>query len=206
MIIDPSPEVKFHHHEDSNAPPIRERIYRLKERNAGGNVGSYRISVADNTERASHTLLHFIDTKANAPDFGITNESLLAVVLDRLTCCQEGAFPCPENQVAIDGVSAALNALKHRSKRRFLSNMEGKQVENEYARPVVVPIQTNDDGTPVSDNHEDVGEGVEPESEPEANPDDASDEGKSDAKSEDKPEAVPVPKPKTPKPKTPSAK
>lgn len=48
---------------------------------------------------------------------GLTNEALLAVVLDRLECFQQGPHPCGENQKAGQYIEAALRCLQDRTRR-----------------------------------------------------------------------------------------
>lgn len=48
---------------------------------------------------------------------GVTNEALLAVVLDRLECFQHGPHPCGENQKAGQYIEAALRCLQDRTRR-----------------------------------------------------------------------------------------
>lgn len=58
---------------------------------------------------------------------GITNEALLAIVLDRLDCFQQGPFACDENGIALEHVYLALLALKLRTARRIARGVEGKE-------------------------------------------------------------------------------
>lgn len=55
---------------------------------------------------------------------GITNEALLAVVIDRLESFQRGPFACLENEMALTGVRAALDALKTRTADRIARGVE----------------------------------------------------------------------------------
>ena len=59
---------------------------------------------------------------------GVTNESLLAVVADRLQCFQNGKFACNENANALNKVREAIFWLKSRTEDRILRNVEGKSV------------------------------------------------------------------------------
>lgn len=56
---------------------------------------------------------------------GITNEALLAVVMDRLEGFQMGKFSCLENQAALEHVRKALEALHDRTKKRLARGVEG---------------------------------------------------------------------------------
>lgn len=56
---------------------------------------------------------------------GVTNEALLAIVLDRLTCFQLGPFACVENAVALEKVREAMQALHSRTSERLSRGVEG---------------------------------------------------------------------------------
>ena len=57
---------------------------------------------------------------------GITQEVLLAIVIDRLRSFQAGPFPCDENAEALDYCEMALDFLKERTKMRLARGVEGK--------------------------------------------------------------------------------
>jgi len=56
---------------------------------------------------------------------GITNESLLAVVLDRLEGFQSGEYRCRENALAITKIEEAMHWLLHRTRQRESRGVEG---------------------------------------------------------------------------------
>jgi hypothetical protein len=56
---------------------------------------------------------------------GISNESLLSVVRDRLTGFQSGDFACRENALALTKVEEALHWLHHRTQNRVHRGVEG---------------------------------------------------------------------------------
>jgi hypothetical protein len=58
---------------------------------------------------------------------GMTNEALLAIVIDRLECFQAGPYPCPQNDLAIRWTKDALKALKNRTEERLRRGVEGKE-------------------------------------------------------------------------------
>lgn len=60
---------------------------------------------------------------------GITNEALLAVVIDRLEGFQSGPFACDENARALNHALAALGELQKRTARRVESGVEGTNEE-----------------------------------------------------------------------------
>jgi len=56
---------------------------------------------------------------------GVSNESLLAVVLDRLVGFNEGEYATPENFAAMQHVLWALQFLHNRTKDRVVRGVEG---------------------------------------------------------------------------------
>lgn len=59
---------------------------------------------------------------------GVTNEALLAIVIDRLQCFQKGPFRCDDNEVALDYARSALAALHRRTEEREARGVEGRHV------------------------------------------------------------------------------
>lgn len=63
---------------------------------------------------------------ASPADFnGITNEALLAVIIDRLQCFQAGPFACVENATALIHLQGAMRALHQRTTDRIVRGVEG---------------------------------------------------------------------------------
>jgi len=56
---------------------------------------------------------------------GITNESLLAIVIDRLQGFQSGPFKCRENALALTKLEEAMHWLHHRTRERASRGVEG---------------------------------------------------------------------------------
>lgn len=56
---------------------------------------------------------------------GISNESLLAIVIDRLRGFQSGEYACADNQVALESAEYCLNMLQKRTKDRLSRGVEG---------------------------------------------------------------------------------
>lgn len=56
---------------------------------------------------------------------GVTIEALLAISIDRLEGFQRGAYPCPQNAVAIGHLQQALAVLHDRTKQRIERGVEG---------------------------------------------------------------------------------
>lgn len=59
---------------------------------------------------------------------GVSNESLIAVVIDRLQCFNDGPYRCRENSLAITALEEALHWLHHRTMHRQARGVEGKHV------------------------------------------------------------------------------
>lgn len=57
---------------------------------------------------------------------GITNEALLAVLIDRLQGFQGGQFACRENAIALTHLQDAMHWLQHRTRERLSRGVEGK--------------------------------------------------------------------------------
>ena len=57
---------------------------------------------------------------------GITNEALIAIVIDRLNGAQEGAFKCRENALAITSLEQASLWLAKRTLDRMARGVEGR--------------------------------------------------------------------------------
>ena len=57
---------------------------------------------------------------------GITHESLLAVLIDRMEHFQNGPFPCAENATALNHLKCALEWLNIRTAKRAARGVEGQ--------------------------------------------------------------------------------
>lgn len=57
---------------------------------------------------------------------GVTQEVLLAIVIDRLRSFQAGPFPCRENAIALTHCEEALMWLQRRTVERIKRGVEGK--------------------------------------------------------------------------------
>lgn len=56
---------------------------------------------------------------------GITHEALLAILIDRMEHFQAGEYACNENQLALDHLNSALEAMLSRTRRRVEAGTEG---------------------------------------------------------------------------------
>lgn len=59
------------------------------------------------------------------PPNGLSNEALIAVVIDRLQCFQKGQFACRENALALTKLEEAMHWLHHRTNERVKRGVEG---------------------------------------------------------------------------------
>jgi hypothetical protein len=60
---------------------------------------------------------------------GISQEALLAVVIDRLRCFQSGPYACRDNAVALTKCEEALMWLQRRTRERMARGVEGTNVK-----------------------------------------------------------------------------
>ncbi len=91
------------------APGNAPQEYRIHVENVGGYTG-YNVPIK------------FINLEEN----GITNESLLAIVIDRLERFQAGDFACQDNHVALIHLNEAMTQLHRRTHSRMERGVEGK--------------------------------------------------------------------------------
>ena len=92
----------------------------------GGANHEYRISWDGGMAGLRQTFISFQHGPiAEVGVNGIDNESLLAIVADRLEAFQRGPFACTENHAALGYVAAALGALKARTHNRQKRGVEG---------------------------------------------------------------------------------
>lgn len=56
---------------------------------------------------------------------GITHESLLAIIIDRLECFQAGPYACQENADALAAIRVAMAHLHNRTAKRVARGVEG---------------------------------------------------------------------------------
>ena len=112
------------------ANPLNDKldIEVLDEPGAGGACHEYIIHLPIDVKRGvRQTLINFQNGPiAENGVNGVTQEVLLAIVIDRLRCFQAGPFACPENADALTHATEALDALKSRTKARMARGVEGK--------------------------------------------------------------------------------
>jgi hypothetical protein len=113
---------------DHIANPVNDRIAitAMDEPGAGGAHHHYSVDVDGHPDGLE---IHFQDGAINEVGVnGVTQEVLLAVVIDRLRSFQAGPFACKENADALLHAMEALDALKSRTKARMARGVEGRNV------------------------------------------------------------------------------
>lgn len=66
---------------------------------------------------------------ADSPPNGLSNEALLAVVIDRMRGFQSGQFACRDNACALTKLEEALMWLQKRTRERMARGVEGTLVK-----------------------------------------------------------------------------
>lgn len=88
----------------------------------GGAHQDYALTINDD----SRWLLHFQEGPVKEAGVnGLTQEALLAIVIDRLRCFQAGPFACRENAIALTHIETGLLWLKMRTLERTARGVEG---------------------------------------------------------------------------------
>jgi hypothetical protein len=104
------------------------RVVCLDVPGSGGACHKYRVEASKGVSRYYAGICFqdgpVVENRVN----GCTNEDLLSIVLDRLEHFQLGDYACPENDVALDKVAAALFWLHRRTCLRQERGVEGKSV------------------------------------------------------------------------------
>lgn len=100
---------------------------------AGGACHAYRISGYNGVMNPStqgfdtqQTFIVFQNGPVNAAGVnGVTHESLLAILIDRLESFQAGDYACNENAMALGGLRDAQDWLASRTRKRIERGVEG---------------------------------------------------------------------------------
>lgn len=107
---------------------VQLKIEVLDEPGSGGACHAYRISGMNNPD--FYCELFFQDGAIKEVGVnGITQEALLAIVIDRLRGFQSGQFACNENARALSHVKRALRQLQVRTLTRIARGVEGEAKE-----------------------------------------------------------------------------
>ena len=98
----------------------------LDETGAGGanHVYQMRYVIKDGSEMVSHVAFQNGPIAENGVN-GITQEVLLAIVIDRLQSFQNGPFACRENALALTKLEEAKHWLFSRTLERMARGVEG---------------------------------------------------------------------------------
>lgn len=101
---------------DDRGPGNANHDYRIEPTTCGGNAIGTRI------EFQKGPLQETIYPN------GISNEALLAVLIDRLEGFQSGPYSCRENAIALTHLQDAMHWLQHRTRERLARGVEGKSI------------------------------------------------------------------------------
>jgi hypothetical protein len=95
----------------------------------GGGNHHYQIVVMTPTGPITNSVRFQKGPIAEAGVNGLSNEALLAIVIDRLRGFQSGEFKCEENAQALAGLEGSLSILKKRTTDRVTRGVEGTYKE-----------------------------------------------------------------------------
>ncbi len=97
-------------------------VYVMDEPGAGGANHEYEARLPD----GKVTRISFQNGPINESGVnGLTQEVLLAIVIDRLRAFQRGTFACRENALALTKLEEAQHWLLHRTRERMARSVEG---------------------------------------------------------------------------------
>lgn len=89
----------------------------------------YDVSFTDNNGQKQTITIKFQNgVESETGINGVTMESLLVIIADRLKAFQNSKFACGENEQALMNVTDALDILNHRTRKRIERGVEGKNV------------------------------------------------------------------------------
>lgn len=104
----------------------------LDEAGSGGANHIYSLVVKpDGRASFVECILHFQNGPIKGPEDmnGITNEALMAVLIDRMRGFQGGQFACRENALALTHLEEALMWLQKRTRDRMARGVEGTNLK-----------------------------------------------------------------------------
>lgn len=102
------------------------RVFCLDGPGAGGASHEYVVKPPDGRLGEFVCPIVFQDGSPKDGFNGVTNEALLAVLIDRLTGFQAGPFACTENSIALSMLQEAMKFLKQRTEQRIKRGVEGQ--------------------------------------------------------------------------------
>lgn len=108
------------------------KITVMDEPGSGGACHHYMVTLPEWTREPDGSAakgvwdIHFQNGPINEAGVnGITQEVLLAIVVDRLRAFQAGPFACRENALALTKIEEAQHWLHHRTRARMIRGVEG---------------------------------------------------------------------------------
>jgi hypothetical protein len=102
------------------------KITAMDEPGSGGANHKYQISLDAGPGDNKITDISFQNGPIKEAGFnGITNESLLAICIDRMKGFQSGQFANRENALALTHMEDAMHWLQHRTRERLSRGVEG---------------------------------------------------------------------------------
>jgi len=117
---------------DHNGMNLTNKMLQLRatgEPTFGGAYHSYEVLIIDKAGLEEPKVICTVNFQngpiAEAGVNGVTQEILLAIVIDRLAAFQAGNFACRENAVALTHIETALLWLEKRTRDRIRRNVEG---------------------------------------------------------------------------------
>lgn len=100
------------------------RVTAVDEPGSGG--ANHIYDVTPTVGNAMGLRIEFQNGPLNeTPPNGLSNEALLAVVIDRLQGFQSGEYKCRENAIALTHLEDAMHWLQHRTRARLARGVEG---------------------------------------------------------------------------------
>jgi len=111
--------------EDAPGAGGAHHLYTIRGYDSTGNL-SYPSVLRYGKSSNQTTILFQNGPIAEVGINGITHEALLAILIDRLRCFQEGPFPSSDNEDALGHLQAALQCLKRRTLERMTRGVEGQ--------------------------------------------------------------------------------
>ena len=105
----------------------KTKVQAISGKGNGGADFKYRISAGINgKDECRDVIIRFQQGNPEDQINGISNEALLAVVLDRLEGWQSGDFPSPDGRLLIAHLATALDLMQKRTKDRIERGVIGK--------------------------------------------------------------------------------
>lgn len=113
----------------ANDPSDTLRVFACDDRGSGNANHEYIITLDDPSTGlvSSFADVNFQKGPLQENEFnGVSNESVLAIVIDRLKGFQAGPFACRENAIALTHLQDAQHWLHSRTRERAFRGVEGK--------------------------------------------------------------------------------